>query len=115
MDVFGSLGLGSWLSWQVQTHTDLLRLATSLFLACALDSLLLSASEGRGWGGGKEREGVVRHSSTLMLHAMKMLNIFSHIIDQKDPEEKEKVGSARTFIPHVLHKRVHPVLAEEAD
>lgn len=89
---------GSWLSWQVQTHTDLLHLATSLFLACALDSLHLAASEGHGWGGGMDREGVVRHSSTLMLHVMKMLNIFSRIIDQKDPDEKEKVSRAACHV-----------------
>ncbi|XP_019850343.1 PREDICTED: huntingtin-like isoform X2 [Amphimedon queenslandica] len=81
---------GSWLSWQVATHHQLLQLSTSLFLACALDSLHQSASEGKVWDSGLERAGVVRHSTTLLLHVMKVLNIFQHVIDNKDPEEKEK-------------------------
>ena len=81
--------IGSWLSWQVQTHTNLLQLSTSLFLACSLDSLHQAASEGKGWEGGTERVGVVRHSSTLLLHLMKLFNLFQHIIDDKDPEERD--------------------------
>ena len=77
------------MSWQVQTHNQLLQLATSLFLACALDSLHQAASEGRVWEGGTERVGVVRHSTTLLLHVLKILNIFQHVIDNRDPEEKE--------------------------
>lgn len=83
------IALGSWLSWQVQTHHQLIQLSTSLFLACALDSLNQAASEGRGWEGGAERVGVVRHSTTLLLHILKLFNIFQHVIENKDPEEKE--------------------------
>ena len=81
------------MSWQVATHHQLLQLSTSLFLACALDSLHQSASEGRVWDSGQERVGVVRHSTTLLLHVMKILNVFHHVIENKDPQEKEKVWS----------------------
>ena len=77
------------MSWHVQTHSQLLQLSSALFLACALDSLHQAANEGRGWEGGTERVGVVRHSTTLLLHIMKLLNIFQHVIEGKDPEDKE--------------------------
>lgn len=81
--------VGSWLAWQVQTHTQLLQLSTSLFLACALDSLQQAITEGRVWDKGIERVGVVRHSTTLLLHLLKLLNIFQRVIENKDMEDKD--------------------------
>lgn len=90
--------VGSWLAWQVQTHCQLLQLSTSLFLACALDSLHQAACKGYGWDKGMERVGVVRHSTTLLLHLMKMLNIFQHVIENRDLEDKETKVQVLLFI-----------------
>lgn len=80
---------GSWLAWQVQTHNELLKLSTSLFIACALDSLHSAASDGVGLDEGTERVGVVRHFTTLFLHLMRILNLLSHVIDHRPLEGKE--------------------------
>ncbi len=74
----------------MQTHSQLLQLSTSLFLACALDSLQKAVNEGLGWDKGMERVGVVRHSTTLLLHLMKLLFIFQHVIEGKDLDDREE-------------------------
>ncbi len=83
------------MSWQVQTHNQLLQLSTCLFLACALDSLHQAVNEGHGWDKGMERVGVVRHSTTLLLHLMKLLNIYQHVIDNRDLDDKETKVNTR--------------------
>ena len=64
-------------------------MSTSLFIACALDSLHSAASDGVGFEEGTERVGVVRHFTTLFLHLMRILNLLSHVIDHRPLEGKE--------------------------
>ena len=55
-------------------------------------------SEGLGWDKGMERVGVVRHSTTLLLHLMKLLFIFQHIIEGKDLDDREEKVSVLVIL-----------------
>ena len=65
---------------------------SSLYLASTLSQLQQTSQAGQSWGALKEP--VLREcASVLLTHIVKVLCVYVHIIEERDPEAKEKVES----------------------
>lgn len=68
----------------------------SLYLASTLSQLQHTSQAGQPWGALKEP--LLREYATVLLtHIVKVLCVYVHIIEERDPEAKEKVGSFMAF------------------
>lgn len=71
-------------------HCEVLQTTCSLYLASSLAQLQQTPPTGQPWGALKEP--VLRESaSVLLMHVVKLLCVYVHIIEERDPEAKEKV------------------------
>jgi len=78
-------------------HCQLLELTGSVFLGCALANMQHSAESGQSWCALSEPS-LVSHANSLLSHIVKVLCIFAHIIEHREPEAKE---SKRLSLPTV--------------
>lgn len=69
-------------------HCEILELSGSVFLGCALANMQLSAQSGQSWSALSEPL-LVSHAGKLLNHTVKLLSIFVHIIEHREPEPKE--------------------------
>ena len=69
-------------------HCEILELSGSVFLGCALANMQLSAQSGQSWSALSEPS-LVSHAGKLLNHTVKLLSIFVHIIEHREPEPKE--------------------------
>ena len=71
-------------------HCEVLQTASSLYLASTLSQLQQTSQTEQQWSSSKDP--VLREcASVLMMHAVKLLCVYVHIIEERDPEAKEKV------------------------
>ena len=77
-----------------QAHCELLELTNSVFLACALSHMHQQSPQGSGGGNwcAITDPTLCTHASTLFKHIVKLMCVFVHVIEQKEPEVKDKVG-----------------------
>ena len=91
----------------VAAHGDLLEVTTSVFLSCALSHL---PTPGKLWS---EENSPVAQATHLLSHVVKLLSVFVHVIEEREPELKEKVQSSlSTYLCTVClsHSRNFPNL-----
>lgn len=67
------------LKWCFLAHGDLLEVTTSVFLSCSLSHLSPSTDR------------PVTQATQLLGHVIKLLSVFVHVIEEREPEIKEKV------------------------
>ncbi|KAL5499651.1 hypothetical protein EMCRGX_G011104 [Ephydatia muelleri] len=89
-----SLLTGSKLGWSIQGHIELLNLSSDLFLACALSSLDQGVRGGGAWSALCSPV-LASHASCLLVHCAKLLTVFVHIMEGKDPD----VHAPRRVLP----------------
>ncbi len=65
-------------------HGDLLEVTTSVFLSCALSHLPSSGKSSAG--------SPIAQAKQLLGHVVKLLSVFVHVIEEREPEIKEKVS-----------------------
>ena len=84
-------------------HCELLELSGSVFLGCTLANMQLSAQSGQSWSALSEPS-LVSHAGRLLNHTVKLLSIFVHIIEHREPEPKE--SKVRTHVYWALRSDV---------
>lgn len=72
-------------------HGDLLEVTTSVFLSCALSHLPVPGVPGEPWSNNITPVGQATH---LLSHVIKLLSVFVHVIEEREPELREKVSGA---------------------
>ena len=71
-------------------HCEVLQTVNSLYLASTLSQLQQTSQAGQSWGALKEP--LLRECATVLLtHIIKVLCVYVHIIEERDPEAREKV------------------------
>lgn len=78
-------------------HCELLELSGSVFLGCALANMQQSAQSGQSWSALSEPS-LVSHAGRLLNHTVKLLSIFVHILEHREPEAKESKVSTYVCI-----------------
>lgn len=71
-------------------HCEVLQTTSSLYLASTLSQLQQTSQTEQLWSASKDP--VLREcASILLMHIVKLLCVYVHIIEERDPEAKEKV------------------------
>ena len=86
------------LLWIFLAHAYLLDVSSSLFLSCALNNLKKSS---KPWGAIDE-ENLGYFAINFLNHSVKLLSIYVHVIDGREPELREKVNVHDIRVDHVL-------------
>lgn len=71
-------------------HSELLDVSGSVFLSCWMMNVQ-SHKTGSVWGA-LEDNSLIQFASDFLSHNVKLLSIFVHIIEEREPEIKDKVG-----------------------
>ena len=71
-------------------HGDMLEVTTSVFLSCALAHMPLSTPGGQSWSAISDPF-LVSQATQLLGHTLKLLCVLVHVIEQREPEIREKV------------------------
>lgn len=81
-------------------HCEVLQTVNSLYLASTLSQLQQTSQAGQSWGALKEP--LLRECATVLLtHIVKVLCVYVHIIEERDPEAREKVALCSWPLPYI--------------
>lgn len=71
-------------------HGDMLEVTTAVFLSCALAHMPQIKTGGQSWSAISEPS-LVSQATQLLGHTVKLLSVLVHVIEQREPEIREKV------------------------
>lgn len=71
-------------------HSELLELCSNVFLSCGLENTSRSRTSGLTWGVFEDVP-LVQFADYFLSHNIKILSIYVHIVEEREPEIREKV------------------------
>lgn len=80
-------------------QSELLELSSSIFLSCGVLNMQRESSTNSTWGALKDST-LVQFATNFLSHNIKLLSVFVHIIERREPENRDKVSAA--YYPVVL-------------
>lgn len=74
-------------------QSELLELSSSIFLSCGVHNMRHESSSSLAWGALKD-DTLVQFATNFLSHNIKLLSVFVHIIEQREPEMRDKVSTS---------------------
>lgn len=71
-------------------QSELLELCSSVFLSCAVSNMQHESQTHSTWGALKDST-LVHFATNFLLHNVRLLSVFVHVIEQREPENRDKV------------------------
>ena len=76
--------------YHYEAHSELLELSANIFLSCGMANMSYARNTNPVWGLFEDPD-LVRFAECFLSHNIKLLSIFVHIVEEREPEVRDKV------------------------
>ena len=81
----------------LSAQSELLELCSSIFLSCGVSNMQDEGSANTAWGALNDNT-LVQFATNFLSYNIKLLSVFVHIVEQREPESRDKVKIMVLFI-----------------